>query len=64
MESRAAVDNGGSLGAVGGVLSDGLSDGVGSDGTSGQGENSSDGETHVDGVKGFFCFDESFDTQV
>lgn len=47
-----AVDNGGSLRAVGGVLGDSLGDRIGSDGTSGQSQSSSDGETHVDGLEG------------
>lgn len=44
---RATVDNGGSLGAVGGVVGDGLSNNT-SEGTSGHGKSGSDGETHFD----------------
>jgi hypothetical protein len=41
------VDDGGSLRAVSGVSSEGLSDSVGSDNTSSQGgDNSGEGETH------------------
>lgn len=42
-----AVDNGGSLRAVGGVHGDSLGDSLNSGGTSGQGQKRSDGETHV-----------------
>lgn len=53
----ATVDNGGSLRAVGGVVSDSLSDNTG-EGTSGHGDSGSDGETHFDwyrrGIRGMF----------